>query len=137
MGMERRQTLKLVGTVGATASVAGCGRLLGGCGPGEDKIGDLERWLSDEPEPENPDWTPVTEANITGELESVQWAGGVQYVLDDGTGRARLVSPPDNEFEPGTLEVGDCVEATGTPYPQDGPDWDFAVEVEESGPANE
>ena len=131
--MKRRKTLKIIGAVGASASVAGCSGILGGgCGPGEDEIGTLAEEVN------------ATEAgtatgnrdsaSITGEIQSI---GDNEVVIDDGTGTAELTTLFGG-FTAQNVGEGDCVQAAGVPFaPEDGSDDDIRLLVEEVGVADE
>ena len=131
--MKRRQTLRLVGAAGASASVSGCIGLLGGCGPGEDEIGTLAEAVgatgatSTPPAASTDDREPVS---ITGEISSV---GDNEVVIDDGTGWAKLTALFGGATAE-SVEEGDCIQATGIPFaPEDGSDYDIRLLVEEVG----
>jgi len=134
--MNRRTALKLLGAAGVTASVSGCSGILGGCGPGENEIGSVSGRF------DTPEATATTRGataedreavSITGEIQSV---GDGEIVVDDGTGTAELTnlySPTTAE----TVEAGDCVQASGTPFPPaEGSGHDIRLLVEELGPTD-
>lgn len=127
--MKRRDVLRGVGAAGAAASLAGCS-LPGGCGPGEDAIGDLAASVASE--------TPTPEADSTQTAEEVRVKGSIQsasedeVVVDDGTGTAKLLAL--GGFDVRTVEAGDCAWATGFPTaPEDDADVDVTILVTEVG----
>lgn len=134
--MKRRQTLKLMGAVGATASMAGCG-VLGGCGPGKNEIGHLakvEKGTATRPGGQDSAGT-YTEPNVVGEIQSI---GDNEIIIDDGTGTAKLTTRRGGGFQTTNVGEGDCAEATGDPdLPEDGADYDLTFYVDEIGLANE
>lgn len=138
--MKRRQALKVMGAAGATASVAGCSGILGGgCGPGEDEIGELAEIV-------NRTGTPPEEAESTStgtsELPSVegkiQSIGDNEIIIDDGTGTAKLTTLDGSGFQTTNVGEGDCAQATGFPLPpEDDADYDIRFIVDEIGLADE
>ncbi len=134
--MKRRKTLKIMGAAGATASVAGCSGILGGCGPGENEIGALAEDVNDE-EPATAEETSTGDGetvSITGEIQSV---GDNEIIVDDGTGTAKLTTLFGG-FETQNVGEGDCAEASGIPFaPEDGSDNDIRFLVDKVGLADE
>ncbi|WP_324663658.1 hypothetical protein [Haloarcula sediminis] len=136
--MKRRQTLKVVGAAGVSASVAGCSGILGGgCGPGEDEIGTLAEEV-DASEATSTAAEASTEdresASITGEIQSI---GDSEVVIDDGTGTAKLTTLFGG-FTAENVGEGDCAQATGIPFaPEESSDNDIRLLVEDVGVAND
>lgn len=130
--MKRRQTLKLVGAAGASASVSGCSGLLGDgdCGPGEDEIAALAEAVN------------ATATGSTDERERASIAGKIQSSgddvrINDGTGAAKLVGLFGGETER-TVREGDCTQVTGIPLaPEADSDTDIRLLVEELGLAED
>ncbi|MFC6756445.1 MULTISPECIES: hypothetical protein [Haloarcula] len=134
--MKRRKTLKIMGAAGATASVAGCSGILGGCGPGENEIGALaEAVNSEESSTAEEAATGDSETvSITGEIQSI---GDNEVIIDDGTGTAKLTTLVGG-FETENVGEGDCAEASGIPFaPEDGSDNDIRFLVDDVGLADE
>jgi len=134
--MKRRKTLKIMGAAGATASVAGCSGILGGCGPGENEIGAVAEDVNSEA-PSTAEEVSTGDGetvSITGEIQSI---GDNEVIIDDGTGRAKLTTLFGG-FETQNVGEGDCAEATGIPFgPGEGSDNDIRLLVEDVGLANE
>jgi hypothetical protein len=131
--MKRRTLLGDLGAAGAAVSLAGCS-LLGGCGPGDDEIGDLaDRVRSETPTPE-PDSTATEEAvRVKGSIQSVSEEA---VVIDDGTGTAKLLAL--GGFYVRNVEEGDCARATGYPTePEDDADVDVTILITEMGLAED
>ena len=135
--MKRRKTLKIMGAAGASASVAGCSGILGGCGPGENEIGTLAEDVDQTAEPSTAEEAQTGDGesvSITGEIQSI---GDNEVIIDDGTGTAKLTTLFGG-FETQNVGEGDCAEASGIPLgPEDGSDNDIRLLVEEVGLANE
>ncbi|MBX0305271.1 hypothetical protein EGD98_16535 [Halomicroarcula sp. F24A] len=134
--MKRRKTLKIMAAAGATASMAGCSGILGGCGPGEDEIGTVAEDVNNE-EPSTAEEASTGDGDsvsITGEIQSI---GDNEVIIDDGTGTAKLTTLFGG-FETQNVGEGDCAEASGIPFaPEDGSDNDIRLLVEDVGLANE
>lgn len=127
--MQRRDVLECVGATAAAASMAGCG-LLGGCGPGEDRIGDLANEVESETPTPGPESTRTAEeVRVKGSIDS---ASQEEVVISDGTGTARLLAI--GGFYMKNVDSGDCAWATGFPTePDDGEDVDVTILITEVG----
>jgi hypothetical protein len=127
--MKRRALLRDLGAAGAAVSLAGCS-LLGGCGPGDDEIGDLAAQVRTEtPTPPVDSTATEGEVRVKGSVRSVSEEA---VVIDDGTGTAKLLSR--DGFYARNAEEGDCARATGLPIePEADADVDVTILVTDIG----
>lgn len=122
--MKRRDLLRAVGAAGASTAVAGCGAgsILSDCGPGDVEIETLaDGGTAGEATADG------ASSRIEGTVVSIEQTG---IVIDDGTGRARVLTFDDG-FDTRNVDEGDCVRASGIAVPSERRDLDIEFLAEE------